>query len=432
MKHLPRARALTLAAATALALAACSTSDPSDAGGSGASGGSDDVSTGNGVTDTEITVGMLTDLSGPFAAGAAVQVTEHQAYWEQVNADGGVCGRDVVVDVQDHGYDPQKAVTLYRSMAPDVIALQQVLGGPTSAAVLPLAEQDGVYVGGVGWTGSTLQYENNQLPGATYAIQSANSIDYLVDELGVAEGSKVGVVYFAGDYGEDALAGAEHAAEERGLELVAQEITPATTDLSSQASALAEGDVAGVVLAAAPTQLASLAGVLASQGADVPIIALNPVFNPSLLNTPAADALVANTYSVTSVAPYSSDAEGVQTAKELYSTADPDGEIGWEVPLAYVQGELLKQALDGACESGDLTPEGVVAALQESSSVDTKGLLPDGLDYSQAGESPTTIVYVSKVDAAAPAGLALLDEISGPSAESFSYGGLSGARTAHQ
>jgi ABC-type branched-subunit amino acid transport system substrate-binding protein len=420
MTHLPRARALSLAAAAALTLAACSTTAPSASSSSGASG---DVKTGNGVTDSEITVGMLTDLSGPFAAGAAVQVTETKAYWDQVNAGGGICGRDVVVDVQDHGYDPQKAVTLYRSMAPDVIALQQVLGGPTSSAVLPLAEQDDVYVGGVGWAGSALKYANNQLPGASNAIEAANAIDYMVDELGVAKGAKVGVVYFAGDYGNDALAGAQHAADERGLEVVAQEITPATTDLSAQASALAQAGVAGVVLAAAPTQLASLAGVLASQGANVPIIGMNPTFNPSLLKTPAADALLANAYSITSVAPYSSDAEGVKAANDLYAKADPQGAIGWEVPLAYVQAELLKQSLDGACKAGDLTPEGVVAALRDSSSVDTQGLLPDGLDYSEVGQSPTTTVYLSKVDATAPAGLKLVDELSGPSAESFSYGG---------
>ncbi|MCZ2825629.1 MULTISPECIES: ABC transporter substrate-binding protein [unclassified Modestobacter] len=421
MKHLPRTCALTAAAVTMLSLAACSTTDPNASGEGG--GGEGDVTTGSGVTDSEITVGMLTDLSGPFAAGAAVQVTQTNAYWDQVNADGGVCDRDVVVDVQDHGYDPQRAVTLYRSMAPDVIALQQVLGGPTSAAVLPLAEQDDVYVGGVGWTGSALQYENNQLPGASYAVEAANAVDYLVDELGVPEGGRIGVVYFAGDYGGDALAGAEHAAEERGVEIVAQEITSQTTDLSAQASALVQADVAGVVLAAAPTQLASLAGVLATQGADIPIVGMNPTFNPSLLGSPVADALLANAYSITSVAPYASDAPGVQAANELYASVAPDGDVGWEVPLAYVQGELLRQALEGACESGELTPEGVVAALQESSSVDTDGLLPDGLDYSQPGQSPTTTVYVSKVDADAEAGLALLEEFSGPSAESFSYGG---------
>jgi ABC-type branched-subunit amino acid transport system substrate-binding protein len=410
--------ALALTAACLFAVTACSTTKPEASGG----GGGSDVETGNGVTDSDITIGVLTDLSGPFAAGAAVQVTEFQAYWDKVNTDGGICERDVKLQVQDHGYDPQKAVSLYRSMSPNIVALQQVLGGPTSAAVLPLAQQDSVYVGGVGWASSALQYENNQLPGASYSIEAANAIDYLVDELGLKEGDKVGVVYFVGDYGSDALAGAKHAAEERGLTIVPQEITPAVTDLSPQASALVQEGVKAVVLGAAPGQLASLAGVLSSQGADVPIVGMNPTFNPALLETPAADALLANTYSITSVAPYATDAPGVKEANDLYTEADPDGAIGWEVPLAYGQAELLKTALEDACDAGDLTPEGVVAALGEASDVDTDGVFPDGLDFTKVGESPTRTVFVSKVSDTAEAGLELLDTYEGPSAKSYTFG----------
>lgn len=410
--------ALVAAAACVFAVTACSTTEPEAAGG----GDSGDVETGNGVTDSAISIGVLTDLSGPFAAGAAVQVTEFQAYWDQVNADGGICDRDVEMQVQDHAYDPQKAVSLYRSMSSDIVALQQVLGGPTSAAVLPLAQQDSVYVGGVGWASTALQYENNQLPGASYSIQGANAIDYLVDELGLSEGDSVGVVYFVGDYGSDALAGAQHAAEERGLTIVPQEITPAVTDLSAQASALVQEGVQAVVLGAAPAQLASLAGVLSAQGADVPIVGMNPTFNPALLDTPAADALLANTYSITSVAPYATEAPGVQEANALYTEADPDGALGWEVPLAYGQAQLLRTALEDACEAGDLTPEGVVAALGEASDVDTDGVFPDGLDFTNVGESPTRTVFVSKVSDTAEAGLEVLDTYEGPSAQSYTFG----------
>jgi ABC-type branched-subunit amino acid transport system substrate-binding protein len=288
--------------------------------------------------------------------------------------------------------------------------------------VLPLADQESLYVGGVGWASTALEYEVNQLPGASYSIQGANAIDYLVDELGVAEGDSVGVVYFVGDYGNDALAGAEFAAEERGLTIVPQEITPQNTDLSAQASALVQDGVSAVVLAAAPAQLASLAGVLTSQGADIPIMGMNPTFNPSLLETPAAPALLANGYSITSIAPYASDAPGVQTANELYTAAEPDGATGWEVPLAYAQAELLRTALEGACEAGDLTPEGVVAAMREGDSVDTDGLLPDGLDFSTVGESPTRTVFVSRVSDTAEAGLELLDTYEGPSAQAYTFG----------
>jgi ABC-type branched-subunit amino acid transport system substrate-binding protein len=420
MKH-PTRTALALAGCVAV-LAACSTENPNATGGGGADGEEGDVQTGNGVTDDTITVGMLTDLPGPFAAGAAVQVTETQAYYDRLNEDGGICGRNVEVEVQDHGYDPQRAVSLYRSMASDVVALQQVLGGPTSAAVLPLAQQEGLYLGGHGWAGVALEYENAQIPGTTYSIESANAIDYLVDELGVSEGDKVGVVYFVGDYGSDSLAGAQYAAEQRGLEIVPQEITPRDTDLSAQASALQQEGVSAVILGAAPGQLASLAGVLASQGMDVPIVGNTPTFGPSLLDTPAGPALLENFYTVTSIAPYSKDAPGVQAARELYEAADPDGELGWEVPLAYAQAELLSAALEGACEAGDLTPEGVVTAMREISDLDTEGLFATPMDYTDPTQPPTRTVHVSRASADVEGGLEALDTFEGPSAQSYTFG----------
>ena len=417
MKH--RTRAVLLAGSLA-ALTACSTTDP-DAGADSGGGGGGDVQTGNGVTADTITIGLLPDLSGPFAAGSRVQVAEMQGFWDQVNADGGICERDVELDVQDHGYDPQRAVSLYRSMAPNVIALQQVLGGPTSAAVLPLAEEDDLYLGGHGWASVALEYENAQIPGSTYSIESANAIDYMVDELGLSEGDKVGVVYFVGDYGSDSLAGAQHAAAERGLEIVPVEITPRDTDLSAQASALQQAGVSGVILGAAPGQLASLAGVMASLGLDVPIIGNTPTFGPSLLETPAGPALLENFYTVTSIAPYSLEEPGVQRAVELYGEVAPEGELGWEVPLAYAQGELLRVALEGACEAGDLTPAGVVAAMRETSDLDLEGLFPEPLDYTDPTQPPSRTVYLSRASADVHGGLELVTTLSGPSAESYTF-----------
>lgn len=399
-------------------LAACSTQETTP---SGSDAAGDEVRTGNGVTDDTINIGILTDLSGPFKAGAALQVTEMQAYYDDLNEQGGVCDRQVEVQVQDHGYDPQKAVTLYRSMAPNVVALQQILGSPVVAAVLPLAEEDNLYVGGIGWASTGLASEVVQVPGTTYSIESANAVDYLVDELGLSGGDKVGVVYFVGDYGSDSLAGAQHAAEERGLEIVPQEITPRDTDLSAQATALQRAGVSAVILGAAPGQLASLAGVLAAQGLDVPLIGNTPTFGPSLLETPAGPALLNNFYTVTSIAPYSHDGAGVQAAKDLYKAANPDGVVGWEIPLAYAQADMLTQALQAACEAGNLTPEGVVEAMRDTSDLDTEGLYATLLDFTSTTEPPTRTVFVSKASAEAEGGLEVLTAFEGPSAKSYQF-----------
>ena len=45
-----------------------------------------------------------------------------------------------------------------------------------------------------------------------------------------------------------------------------------------------------------------------------------------------------------------------------------------------------------------------------------------GLDFTKTGESPTRKVFITKVDASAPAGLKLLDTIEGPSAKSYTFG----------
>ncbi|UOY03180.1 ABC transporter substrate-binding protein [Blastococcus sp. PRF04-17] len=416
MKH--RTRSLLVASSCLAALTACSTTAPGSEG-NGAAGG--DVATGNGVSDSTITIGFLTDLTGPFAAASEVMVAETQAYWDARNEDGGICERSVEVDVQDHAYDPQKAVALYRSMQPNVLAFQQLQGSPIVPAVMPLAEEDRVYVGGMGWASSTLPYETAQIPGATYSVEGANAIDYLVDELGLTEGDTVGVVYFVGDLGGDSLAGAQHAADERGLEIVSQEITPRDTDLSAQAAAFQQAGVSAVIVAAAPPQLASIAGVLASLDVNVPILSNTPAFNPALLNTPAGPALIENGYTVQSIAPYAAEEPGVQDATALYEEVAPDGAKGWEVPLAYAQAELLADAIERACDAGDLTPEGVVTAMRETADLDLEGLYPAPVDYTEVGEPPLRTVYVTKVDEAVPGGLRMLTTFEGPSAESYSF-----------
>lgn len=420
-RHASRAVPAVLALTLAATLSACA--EKASTGDGGGDGDPSAVRTGAGVTDSTITVGMLTDLSGPFAAGATVQVAQTKAYFEQVNADGGICDRTVQVDVQDHGYDPQKAVSLYRSMSSEVVALEQVLGSPVVAAVLPLAQKDGLYVGGMGWASVSLSYDNAQLPGSTYAIEGANAVDYMVEELGLTEGDTIGQVYFEGDYGGDSLKGVSWAAEQHGLTVVEQAITPADQDMSAQAAALKRAGVKGVVIGSAPPQLASLAGSMAAIGMDVPIMGNTPTFNPALLDGVAREALVDNVYSVMSITPYAGEGAEVTAAQELYAEAAPDGAIGWEVPLAYAQGVLLRTALENACEAGDLTPAGVIAGMRQTTDLDTGGLFASTLDYSDPAEPPTRTVFVAKVDPDAEAGLSVVDTVEGPSAASYSFGG---------
>ncbi|WP_332741756.1 ABC transporter substrate-binding protein [Hydrogenophaga sp.] len=92
------------------------------------------------LTDTRIVLGQ----SAPFT-GAAVQLGLQfhlgaQAYFDTVNAKGGVHGRTIEIKRLDDGYEPERCAANTRQLiADDVFALFGYIGTPTSLAALPLA-----------------------------------------------------------------------------------------------------------------------------------------------------------------------------------------------------------------------------------------------------------------------------------------------------
>ena len=71
--------------------------------------------------------------------------------------------------------------------------------------------------------------------------------------------------------------------------------------MSGQVAALKRAGVKAIAVTTGPKQLASVAGIAASQGLNVPIVGNNPTFDPAVMTTPAAKALKANAYIVGSI-----------------------------------------------------------------------------------------------------------------------------------
>jgi ABC-type branched-subunit amino acid transport system substrate-binding protein len=388
----------TLALALATGVAACGKSDSAST--ATKSGG---IKAGPGVTSKTITLGVLTDLSGVFAPLGKPLAESHRLYWQGQNKAGGVCGRQVKLIIKDHGYDPQKAVTLYRDMSSKVLSLQELLGSPVAAALLPTIERDGMYTQLAGWPGSLLSNKYVQITGTTYDVEAINGVDYLMKTGKLKQGDKLGHVYFEGDYGESALQGTKYAAGKDGLELVQQKIKPTDTDLTAQVSVLKRAGVKAIVVSAAPPQTASVAGVAKATGLNVPIVANGPGFAPQLLGTPAAGALTANLYLVTSLAPPSLDKPTVQKVTQTWTAAHPkEPPAAVSVIVGWAQGQIMTEVLRKACANKDLTRSGVLTAFHQLSNVDTGGLVAAPLNYTKIGEPSERAVYIARVDAKQP------------------------------
>ena len=390
----------------ALALAACGKADDS-----GETAGEGSLKTGPGTTADTITLGYLPDLSGVFAPNGKSMMEGANLYWDAKNEAGGICGRQVELAVQDTGYDPQKAVAAYQQLSGDVVGLGLVLGSSITSALLPSVEQEDMFLNFAGWTSDILPNEYVAIAGTTYDIEAINAVDFLMSEHGIAEGDTIGHLYFEGDYGENALEGSTWAADRHGLKIVEQKITPAETDMTGQVAAFRRAGVKAILFSAAPPQAASLAGIAASQKLDVPIVANGPGWTPQLLTTPAADALAANYFVVSSMAPLGLDADGVTEFLDAYEQEYPKGTPSSNGSLyAYAGAQIADAALTKACENNDLTRRGVLDALRSIDALDTGGTVAGTLDFTDPAQPPSRMIYIAKVSKDAPGGLEALGE----------------------
>jgi ABC-type branched-subunit amino acid transport system substrate-binding protein len=364
--------------------------------GSSASSGAGSIKTGPGITDKTITLGVLTDLSGVFAPLAQPLTQANQLYWKQQNAKGGVCNRTVDLIVKDHGYDPQKAVVQYRDMAPKIAGLQQLLGSPITAALLPTLKSDRMISLLSAWPSSLLGNDFVIEIGAPYDIEMINALDYLKSKGMIKPGDKIGHVYYEGEYGENGLKGTKYYASKNGMSVVEQKIQPTDEDMSGQVAAFKRAGVKVIAVTTGPKQLASIAGIAASQGLNVPIVGNNPTFDPAVMASPAAKALTANAYIAGSISPFTLDQPKVKEAGDQYVKAQGEKDAKASVQFGYVQAQVMNEILTKACSDKDLSREGLIKAAHQLSGVDTGGLVAGTLDYTKLGQPSTRSIYIAR------------------------------------
>jgi ABC-type branched-subunit amino acid transport system substrate-binding protein len=423
IQRVPRRLLVWLTATLVVAAAACSTKDDEPSATAGDSDGdAAALETGPGVTDDTITLGVLTDQSGPFAGASKGIAQGRQLFWDARNGEGGVCDRTVEFTVSDHAYNAQNATTLYADMQPNVLAFDELLGSPMIDALLSTIDQDNALTMAVSFSSSVLASPSMVVTGATYDIEMINAVQWLLDEGTIAEGDTVGHIYLEGDYGENALAGAQYAADELGLEIAAQKVQPTDADLTAPVTALADAGASVVLLTTTPPQAASAVAVAKANGLDLSFVGSNPSFSPALLASPAAEALQSSYLMVSSIAPFASDAAGPTGVRDAFA-AEFAGETPTHFVLyGYAQGELMAQILETACENGALTRPGLQEAFQSLDDVDTSGLVAP-MDFSDPGQPPAREVHILKPDASVDGGLSEVQGLfASPLAAEFQVG----------
>ncbi|WP_376708186.1 ABC transporter substrate-binding protein [Bradyrhizobium cenepequi] len=91
----------------------------------------------SGASDTEIKVGNIMPYSGPASSYGVIGKTE-AAYFNMVNADGGINGRKINFISYDDAYSPPKAIEQARKLveSDEVLLIFQPLGTPSNSATM--------------------------------------------------------------------------------------------------------------------------------------------------------------------------------------------------------------------------------------------------------------------------------------------------------
>lgn len=342
-----------------------------------------DIATDIGVDDTTIKVGMLADLSGAFAPLVSEIVEAQKVYWDRVNENGGIAGRQIELVIEDNGYDVALQQEKYEALRNEVAIFSQSTGSPHTAAIsgnlieddlvaIPLSWYSGWAFGDLG--------KNVFETYTSYCVESMNGLEWMNKN---REVQTVAIISFPGEYGGDGSAGAKLAAEALGLEVVfdgAGQVTPPSADnpnpdQTAIISQIVSTNPDAVWATINPTTLGVIMGGAVSQGYQGLWSGNSPTYSFKLLGSDLAPLLdqyyIASTYIVT----WGTDVPGMADVVDTMTANAPDLPVSDVYILGWTEAMVTQAILEKAAANGDLTRAGIVAAANEVE-VDFNGLAP--------------------------------------------------------
>ncbi|WP_433271850.1 ABC transporter substrate-binding protein [Actinosynnema sp. CS-041913] len=376
-------------------------------GGCAAGEENNQVKAGPGVTDQAISLGVLTDLTGPFSSTALIRIKGYELFLGELNERGGICGRKVELTQEDHGYNVDRALEGYFELEPRVLGFIDVTGAPMTAAIAPDLMQTRAVAAPASWSASLLGNPHMMIVGTTYDLDVINGLDHLRREGVFQDGDTIGHIHVDSDYGRNGVEGSTFAARQWGLNLITKSVPESTTDVITPVQELKAAGAKAVFLSTSPPQTATAVATAEKSGWDAPFLVNAVGYDPMILTSPAASAVLKRVRVVSPIAPYAADLPGPRSVAQAFERKYPDLEPTGSVGHGYAIGVAFAAVLEKACANRDLSRDGVLRAFHDTNSVDTDSITGP-LRFSLVGRPSSTQSYIARPDAQAPGGLAVV------------------------
>lgn len=347
-----------------------------------------------GVTDSRILVGQSAPFSGANAELGEKYSAGAKAYFNYVNATGGVFGRKIELITKDDGYDPTKTLENTKQLIDNdgVFSLFGYVGTPTSMAAMPVFTQKKVplfapFSGAMSLRQPMNRYVFNIR--ASYCDEVSKSIA----QIGSGSAKLIGVIYQNDSYGQSVLNCVKAALEkESAVPMVTATVERNSMEVADAVKAISAANPTEVFIASGYKSTAKMITELRKNSQIVGFYNVSFVGIQELAEAMGSDN--ARGIVVTQVVPPPTT-DMSEEAKFLKK------EMGKEISYTAYEGFLAAKAfVVGLKRAGrDLTRESFIAAL-ERDEIDLGSM---HLHYSQTSHmgsafvEPTMISYRGKI-----------------------------------
>jgi ABC-type branched-subunit amino acid transport system substrate-binding protein len=339
------------------------------------------------VTSTSITFGSHQPLTGPAAPGYSEIAPASQAFFDYVNAHGGVFGRKIHLTYKDDAYNPTNTVNVVHQLVlqDHVFGIFEGLGTPTHTKVvsyLNASKVPDLFVasGCACWDdGSKQPYTFGWQP--NYTIEGKILGQYIKAHFA---GQKVAVLYQDDDFGQGGLAGIQ--AELPAGQIVSkQAYQSGTTTLAPQVTAIKASKAKVLVQFTVPiyTAIAELTSftlgykpqlVVSNVGIDPTTVAglLKSVSKGKASGTGLIEGAITDGY-----LPSTADTSNpwIQLFQKIHDQYDKQAPFDGNVEYGMANAYTLVQALQAAGKN--LTRQAIINAINQQGAKWTgPGLVP--------------------------------------------------------
>ena len=269
-----------------------------------------------GVTNTEVTIGITTPLSGPAAAWSATGLGA-EAWAKHVNDQGGVYGRKIKIVMKDDGYNPGRALANVNEMKDSVFALVGLLGTAVLNAnkdAVADAKLPTIWPYGNPQVYAKQPKEKNRTVFMVYPDYGDEGEFLLLQAAKLTGARKVAVFYQNDDYGKGGLDGVQRGiAKLAGLVTLAGEVSYQVADreLSTHALKMKESGADAVILYSTVTHSVGIIKEMAKVGYRPKIFAAFPLGDVNLMFRLLGDLWEGAYYNVTGAVPGEPDADRI-------------------------------------------------------------------------------------------------------------------------